>query len=1010
MEKKNNKSLIEVTPKKALKNLMILILLINIPLFSFKGGSKKLIIEKSIFIDDCSKDDIYQYEYNNICYISCPRGTQISKTNKNLCEIKSKMISEIKATNKTYEINNSSSSLNNIFIKAKLRKMQLNDDNNAIIELRNKIKNKTDTDMIKLLKGELKEIKKTHKDNPYQIITTNYHNNNDNDNDKVSTIKIGECENILKNHYNIQQNDSLIIFKYDYYAEGLLVPIIEYEVYDSNRNILSLNYCKDVGIEISVPLLTKKEEEACIQLCDDNCEFLSYSSDNKKYKCICEVKESMPCITGIEPKSWNKEGNFKNYCELKNDNINMDKSKIIDLKQDFKNGNLNRLISDVIGGYDIVIKNKNFIVQVATTDYHRYNNYHNSSTINLGDCENKLRIRNNIADENPLFIFKVDSYNEDSLIPIVEYEVYQQINNKFEILEIDELCKDIMINIKIPTDLSEEETVRYNLSNNEICYSYEEENGKDISLKDRKKEDKALCQSNCAFEGYNSYSKMINCGCQAKEGISLVPEITFDKNVELDTYDSPDSSDSSESSETMTIFECTNYFFSKEGFQNNSGSYILLCLISLNIVIFVIFYLFNGRAALLNEINKLSNSNQISNYNNAAINNNVYNNNNENNNVYNNANAYNNGYNINNAYNNGYNNNPDNNDITHVNFENNNALKSKKKGRSNKRKNSQKSNKGKSNKKNENTPQISVPPKKNKINKNNNDLKVNVDTSRKPDSNIEFRNIENQGSLRNINNMPVLNNNINYNYNLTINYQINNQMNNQIIIIEGIQNFNYNDYELNHMTYKEALLYDKRTYFQYYLSLIKTKHMIYFTFILKTDYNPTLLKYSIFILAFCFIFVVNTIFIGDVSLLNKDEKFIYQIPQFIYIIIIFSILTEVIKYFFLPEKEIVKLRYIEKGNVYEYAKKTNYIRCNFKIYFLVNFILLFFIWFYVGLFCAVYRNTQTYLIKNVFISLAIYLLYPFIFYFIPGFFRIPSLKSTKRNKQCLYRIGNYLGS
>ena len=52
MEKKNNKSLIEVTPKKALKNLMILILLINIPLFSFKGGSKKLIIEKSIFIDD----------------------------------------------------------------------------------------------------------------------------------------------------------------------------------------------------------------------------------------------------------------------------------------------------------------------------------------------------------------------------------------------------------------------------------------------------------------------------------------------------------------------------------------------------------------------------------------------------------------------------------------------------------------------------------------------------------------------------------------------------------------------------------------------------------------------------------------------------------------------------------------------------------------------------------------------------------------------------------------------
>ena len=126
MEKKNKKNLIEVTPKKAFKNLMILILLlINIPLFSFKEDSKKLIIEKNIFIDDCSKDDIYQYEYNNICYISCPRGTQVSKTNKNICEKKSQMISEIKATNKTYEINNSSSFLHNIFIKAKLRKMQL---------------------------------------------------------------------------------------------------------------------------------------------------------------------------------------------------------------------------------------------------------------------------------------------------------------------------------------------------------------------------------------------------------------------------------------------------------------------------------------------------------------------------------------------------------------------------------------------------------------------------------------------------------------------------------------------------------------------------------------------------------------------------------------------------------------------------------------------------------------------------------------------------------------------
>jgi hypothetical protein len=155
---------------------------------------------------------------------------------------------------------------------------------------------------------------------------------------------------------------------------------------------------------------------------------------------------------------------------------------------------------------------------------------------------------------------------------------------------------------------------------------------------------------------------MINCGCEVKDGISLISEITIDKNdknAELDNFFYSDSSKS------INLFECISYFFSKEGFQNNSGSYILLCLISLNIVIFVIFFTVKGRSILENEISKFSNFNQISNNNNAAINNNI---------------VYNNGYNINNGYNNnsGYNNNLGNNDITHVNG-NNNSSKIKKK-------------------------------------------------------------------------------------------------------------------------------------------------------------------------------------------------------------------------------------------------------------------------------------------------------------------------------------------
>jgi hypothetical protein len=42
-----------------------------------------LIEEKKRCIDDCSKDNIYRYEYKNKCYIKCPPKT---KNNNYICE------------------------------------------------------------------------------------------------------------------------------------------------------------------------------------------------------------------------------------------------------------------------------------------------------------------------------------------------------------------------------------------------------------------------------------------------------------------------------------------------------------------------------------------------------------------------------------------------------------------------------------------------------------------------------------------------------------------------------------------------------------------------------------------------------------------------------------------------------------------------------------------------------------------------------------------------------------
>ena len=50
----------------------------------FDNSQKKYIIEKNKCISDCNNDITYLYEYDNICYASCPNGTHL--TVNNICE------------------------------------------------------------------------------------------------------------------------------------------------------------------------------------------------------------------------------------------------------------------------------------------------------------------------------------------------------------------------------------------------------------------------------------------------------------------------------------------------------------------------------------------------------------------------------------------------------------------------------------------------------------------------------------------------------------------------------------------------------------------------------------------------------------------------------------------------------------------------------------------------------------------------------------------------------------
>ena len=208
-----------------------------------------------------------------------------------------------------------------------------------------------------------------------------------------------------------------------------------------------------------------------------------------------------------------------------------------------------------------------------------------------------------------------------------------------------------------------------------------------------------------------------------------------------------------------------------------------------------------------------------------------------------------------------------------------------------------------------------------------------------------------------------------------------------------------------------ALQYDKRTYFQYYISQLKKKHLIIFSFFPTNDYNSKIIKICIFFFSFSFYIFVNTLFYNDASMhkiyQSKGEyDFIYQIPKIIYSTLISGIIIFIIRYLALTEKNILQIKNEKNNeNIYIITKiKIRKIKIKFVLFFILSFIFLCFFWYYISCFCAIYKKSQIHLFKDTIISFTLSLLYPFLLNLLPGIFRIPSLRDKNKNKECLYKF------
>ena len=136
---------------------------------------------------------------------------------------------------------------------------------------------------------------------------------------------------------------------------------------------------------------------------------------------------------------------------------------------------------------------------------------------------------------------------------------------------------------------------------------------------------------------------------------------------------------------------------------------------------------------------------------------------------------------------------------------------------------------------------------------------------------------------------------------------------------------------------------------------------------------------------------------------NKD-KYVNKIDNKTIIINI------IVKLLALSNKDMIKIKQIKekKKALRESTKLLSILKIKFNLFFIVSFIFLVFFWYFISAFCAVYKNTQGILIENTFSSFGLSLLYPFGLNFLPGIFRIPALRATKKNLECLYKISKII--
>ena len=627
----------------------------------------------------------------------------------------------------------------------------------------------------------------------------------------------------------------------------------------------------------------------------------------------------------------------------------------------------------------------------------------NTSSLQLGECEYILKNYYGIDKEAPLYIFKIDANIEGKTGPSIVYKVYYPLIEPDKLYPLDlTICEGKGINIAIPIELDNPELYDKNSPYyNDICYNLPSDSGVDLIINDRMQEysdnHKSPCEDSCEYMGYDETIKQIKCSCEIKVDLPLISDIKVDKDKLYKFM-------KIENIANFEVLKCIKLVLSKRGLKTNIGFYLFIPTIIIYFICIIYFYKkdFKSLKMLLNNMilsktifknvrnkkekkgdkkifpkikdkDKNQNQNQIQ----QSVFQEYLNSRNINLTEYISDNDY---IRKNKIKNFKYNSHI-NNQITENNEEKENNLNIELDI-------------------NNNEQATNAPPKRSRA--------IPKIIIHKNKENTSLERFDNSSSKKSLKQNTIALGLDNFDFQKKETEMTKDEKKQLKLLLE------YNDSELNDLSYKAALRYDNRSYIEYYFSLLKINHMILKIFN-KNDYNSRIIKIYLCFLNFVISYSVNALFFNDetmhkIYLDGGNFNLIYQLPQIFYAYIISLVFGKLLDFLALSEDTIIKIK-SEKDikNIVSIAhKEFTKLFFQYICFFSFSFVITIIFWYYVTCFCAVYRNTQFHLIKDTLIGFGNSLLDPFWMYLIHGIFRILAIKKKKKFLYKFSKVIQYL--